>query len=291
MIVKINFLWGFLLGIAEFQKFYGDMWGERWSALWQSLAAPEKQVARRNLFLEGSGPLWLTAFEFKEIPRGSDGLLQYYIMDQASIYAGQAMEVQPGDKVLDMCAAPGGKTLILAEALRGDGELSANEMSEARRDRLKKVIQQYIPRSVRDRVWVTGKDGGKFALSHKDQFDRILVDAPCSGEQHLLENKTEMSEWKPSRSEKLAQRQYALLTAALLAVKPGGRIVYSTCSISNLENDEVIARLLKKKEGQFLVVETTAPHELAEKTKYGWQFLPDRSHMGPIYFSVLKRSQ
>ncbi len=277
------------MGLTEFQKFYGEMWGERWPTLLQAIQNPERQVARRNLFIAGSGPLWLTDFDFKEIPRDSQGLLQYYILDLASIYAAQALEVQAGDVVLDMCAAPGGKTLILAEALAQTGELSANEMSESRRDRLKKVIQQYIPRSVRDRVWVTGKDGGKFALSHKEKFDRILVDAPCSGERHLLLNKSEMLEWKAARSEKLAQRQYALLTAALLAVRSGGRIVYSTCSISSWENDEVIARLLKKKSGQFIVLETHSPHPQAEKTEYGWQFLPDRSEMGPIYFSVLQK--
>lgn len=277
------------VGMIEFEKFYSEMWGERWPDLLQAIQIPEKQVARRNLFLAGEGPLWLTDFDFKEIPRDSEGLLQYYVLDLASIYAAQALAVQPGDMVLDMCAAPGGKTLILAEALQDEGELSANEMSEARRDRLKKVIQQYIPRSVRDRVWITGKDGGKFALSHKDKFDRILVDAPCSGERHLLLNKTEMHEWKPARSEKLAQRQYALLTAALLAVRVGGRIVYSTCSISSWENDDVIARLLKKKAGQFSVVETDCPQPQAEKTQFGWQFLPDRSKMGPIYYSVLQK--
>lgn len=277
------------MGLIEFQKFYSEMWGERWPVLLQAIQQSEKQVARRNLFITGDGPLWLMDFDFKEIPRDSDGLLQYYILDLASIYAAQALGVQAGDVVLDMCAAPGGKTLILAEALAQEGELSANEISEARRDRLKKVIQQYIPRTVRDRVWVTGKDGGKFALSHKEKFDRILVDAPCSGERHLLLNKSEMLEWKPARSEKLAQRQYALLTAALLAVRAGGRIVYSTCSISTWENDDVIARLLKKKAEQFTVLQTDSPHPHAEKTDHGWQFLPDRSEMGPIYFSVLQK--
>lgn len=265
------------------------MHGGRWPALLQALASAERQVLRWNQFSTlAPGMALSAAAEKAEIPRDENGLLRYYIMDPASYWAAKALDVQPGDVVLDMCAAPGGKTLILAEALRESGELTANEMSEARRERLKKVIQQYVPRNVRDRIWVTGKDGGKFALTHQQKFDRILVDAPCSGERHLFETKKELQEWKPSRSEKLAQRQYALMTAALLACKPGGRIVYSTCSISDFENDDVIEKLGKKKEGKFKVLETDLPMPGAEKTKYGIRLWPDRCEAGPIYYSVLQ---
>jgi 16S rRNA C967 or C1407 C5-methylase (RsmB/RsmF family) len=267
------------------------MHGERWPELLRALLAAEKQVLRWNQFSVERPEGELSELAGKgEIPRDAAGLLRYYVMDPASYWAAKALEVQPDDQVLDMCAAPGGKSLILAEALfHGSGELTANEMSETRRERLKKVIQQYIPRDVRDRIWVTGKDGGKFALTHKQKFDRILVDAPCSGERHLFETVKELEEWKPSRSEKLAQRQYALLTAALLACRPGGRIVYSTCSISNLENDLVIEKLLKKKEDQFQVLETALPPRAgAEKTKHGIQMWPDKCEAGPIYYSVLE---
>ncbi len=273
-------------------QFYADMHGERWPALREALLAPEKRIARWNQFSQKAptdSPFFYLQ-ESGEIPRDEEGLLQYYVMDPASYYAARALEVQNGDTVLDMCAAPGGKSLILAESLKTEGELIANEMSEARRERLMKVIQQYIPRAVRERVRVKGKDGGKFALTHKEEFDRILVDAPCSGERHLFETAKEIKEWKPSRSEKLAQRQYALLTAALLAVKPGGRIVYSTCAISNLENDEVIRRLLKKKEGQFAVLSSEPEMQGAEKTEFGIQMWPDRSEAGPIYYSVLQKN-
>ena len=271
-------------------QFYLSMHGERWPALLEALKAPEFQWARWNHFsLQAPAEDYFIPQERSEIPRDPEGLLQFYIMDPGSFHAAKALDVQSGDQVLDMCAAPGGKTLILAEALRNAGELLANEISEARRERLKKVIQQYVPRQVRDRIWVTGKDGGKFALTHKEKFDRILIDAPCSGERHLFETAKELQEWKPSRSEKLAQRQYALLTAALLAVRPGGRIVYSTCSISNLENDLVIEKLLKKKEGQFQVLATELPMPGAEKTKFGIQMWPDRCQAGPIYYSVLEK--
>ncbi len=271
--------------------FYSHMLGERWPSILNALMQPEKQVARKNQFnFQGSSePDLVPTFE-AEIPRGTSGLLQYYIMDPASYFAARALEVEDGDQVLDMCAAPGGKTLILAEALKTEGELIANELSEPRRDRLKKVIQQYVPRGIRDRVWISGKEGGKFALTHKGKFNRILVDAPCSGERHLFQNKKEIQEWKANRSEKLAQRQYALLTSALLACSPAGRIVYSTCSISNLENDLVIGKLLRKKEGTFKVLSTPLPLPGAEKTEHGIQLWPDRCEAGPIYYSVLEKS-
>ncbi len=265
------------------------MHGARWPALYQALMTAEPQACRWNFYSTPTPSEALSPVSAKgEIPRDENGLLRYYVMDPASYWAARALEVQDGDQVLDMCAAPGGKSLILAEALMNAGELTANEMSEARRERLKKVIQQYIPRQVRDRVWVTGKDGGKFALTHKQKFDRILVDAPCSGERHLFETQKELVDWKPSRSEKLAQRQYALLTAALLACKPGGRIVYSTCTVSDLENDLVIEKLLKKKEGLFKVLQTELPMPGAEKTAYGIRMWPDRCEAGPIYYSVLQ---
>jgi 16S rRNA C967 or C1407 C5-methylase (RsmB/RsmF family) len=274
----------------EFEKYYSEIYQDRWPGLLKALERPEIQSPRPNAFA-GELPDWNLE---GEIPRSANGVLSYYIMDLASIAAAKSLDVQLGDKVLDMCAAPGGKTLILAEAQ--PSELIANELSNDRRARLMKVLQQYIPREKRDSIFVTGKDGGRFALTHKDYFDRILVDAPCSGERHLLKNQKEMKEWSLSRTKKLAQRQYALLTAALLAVKPGGRIVYSTCSISNLENDGVIAELIKRKgqasTGQvFKVLPATEflPATPFEKTEFGSLYLPDRSSVGPIYFSILQR--
>lgn len=249
----------------------------------------EKRVARWNRFAKSiPEEIYFDYEKAGEISRDENNLLQYYVMDLASIFVAHALEVQDGDHVLDMCAAPGGKSLILAEMMGAEGELTANELSEARRERLKKVIQQYIPRDVRDRVWTTGRDGGKFALSHEEKFDRILIDAPCSGERHLFLDESAMKEWKKTRSEKLAQRQYALLTAGLIALKPGGRMVYSTCSISPLENDQVIARLMKKKEG-FRIVESELPVETAERTEFGIQLWPDVTGFGPMYYCVLEK--
>ena len=283
-------------GLEALNLFFESHYKDRWPHLLGALQESEKQTARKNLFADSStvklepwqGLESCFVWSGGEQTRDSNGLLEFYIMDPASVICARALEVKDGDRVLDMCAAPGGKTLILIEALLNSGEIIANELSAGRRERLKKVIQQYVSREVRNRVWVTGKDAGLFAKSHPDYFDRILVDAPCSGERHLLHSPKDLSEWSPSRSQKLAQRQYALLTAALYSLKEGGRIVYSTCSISNLENDLVIERLLDKKKSQFEVVKVNYG---GEETQFGQQFFPDQSGYGPIYFSILEKTR
>lgn len=283
----------------HFEKIFGSRWGD----LFDALKAPERQVARLNrlssaqsVVLEDAAPshpslrdcYWIPLQAFYQPERTAEDLLNVYIMDPASVIVARALEVQDGDRVLDMCAAPGGKTLVLIESLQNSGEIFANDLSPERRERLKKVIQQYVPRNIRDRVWVTGKDGVQFGLKEPGSFDRVLLDAPCSGERHVLENKKAMQEWSPRRGEHLATRQYSLLSAALLAVKPGGRIVYSTCSINPDENDGVIHKLLKKKKEQVRIL-PQATSAVGEKTEYGVAFMPDRCGFGPLYYSVIEK--
>ncbi|MEN0057544.1 MAG: RsmB/NOP family class I SAM-dependent RNA methyltransferase [Bdellovibrio sp.] len=288
-----------------FYQHFASIYGARWEALYAALLKPERQVARQNLLAilsEERQRDWHSQSVGEDLPgcywvpeaakwhpeRDTEGLLDVYIMDPGSVKVARALAVQAGDRVLDMCAAPGGKSLILIEALATEGEIFCNDLSAERRERLKKVIQQYVPRSVRDRVWVTGKDGVQFGLKEPEGFDRILLDAPCSGERHILENQAAQQEWSPRRTEHLAARQYALLSAAFLALKPGGRMVYSTCSISPAENDEVVARLIKKKKGRVRGV-SAEPGKFGERTEQGVIYLPDQCGFGPLYFSILEK--
>lgn len=293
----------------DFNDYFSMIYGDRWPQLLSVLSVGrEVQIARWNRFLgelpSGQGavgllqekPLLPDCYEFvksSEVPRSESGLLGYYVMDPASVVAARALGVQAGDRVLDLCAAPGGKSLILAEAIAEKGELIANEPSVPRKERLKKVIQQYVPRDIRDRIWVTGYDGARWASQQTASFDKILVDAPCSGERYLLENPKELKEWSISRSKQLAHRQYALVAGAILALKSGGRLIYSTCSISPLENDGVIEKVLKKK-GDLVRLVAAANFETSalgsiEASKFGSAIFPDRNGWGPIYFSVLEK--
>jgi len=212
-----------------------------------------------------------------------------YRMDPASLLPAMALEVQSGMDVLDMCAAPGGKSLILAESLVSGGNLTTNEWSRARKEKLKTVLQRYLPGWLRERIRVTGHDASKWGLYEPESFDRVLLDAPCSSERHVLHQPAELQKWKPSRSKSLAQRQYALLCAALMSCRVGGRIVYSTCSLSRIENDDNIRRLIKKK-GDTFRCRTDLAFAYGEATEFGWQILPDQCMgWGPMYWAVLER--
>jgi 16S rRNA C967 or C1407 C5-methylase (RsmB/RsmF family) len=289
-------------GREGFEAFYGESYGERWPALRDSLLRPVKQVARPNAFAGlieraneferaefASRPAYLLRdrIDIRIVDGAAKSLADFYVMDPASIFPAAALEVRDGDEVADFCAAPGGKSLILTESLRTGGRLVANELSDGRRARLRAVLHDYLPEDVLSRVRVTGHDATRWCLYETEAYDRILLDAPCSGERHLLANGEEIAQWSPARSKNLAVRQYALLASALAVVRVGGRIVYSTCSLSNLENDAVIARLMKKRAGEARVVRME--FALGEPTENGWVILPDRTGYGPIYFSILER--
>jgi 16S rRNA C967 or C1407 C5-methylase (RsmB/RsmF family) len=297
-------------GLSGFDEHYGAIYGSRWAELRESLLAPVRQVARQNRFANpkvfeersvtqpladfAGSTAYLIEPGQKWTPKlDSQGVLDTYVMDAASIFAAAALAPQPGEEILDLCAAPGGKSLVLAEHLNDfshnrPSRLVSNEISDRRRARLRAVVEDYVPVQKRELVHVTGHDGARWCLHQTDAFDRILIDAPCSGERHLLADPGEMKLWSAARSRNLAVRQYALLASALAVVKHGGRLVYSTCSISPTENDQVIARLLKKRAGEAEVLKPR--FEIGESTEHGWMILPDATGYGPIYVAILERS-
>lgn len=288
----------------DFDRYYEALFGERWIELKKALLVSEQQVRRHNSLASPANSIppekliqWLPQSDWYEgataIPRSDDELLTYYVLDPASVLVAENLNVVPGERVLDLCAAPGGKSLVLAQALFREpsqsSELVLNELSPDRRERLKKVVQQYIPRAIREQVWVKGKDGTRFGLDVQNHFDAILLDAPCSGERHLLENEKALAQWKEQRTKGLAQKQYALLCSAWLSLKPGGRLMYSTCALSPLENDGVIEKFLKKKkDAKCGAIEKLGPG--AELTDFGVIYLPDRSGFGPMYSCLLVKA-
>jgi len=247
----------------DFDTYYKGIWGERWDAL-------------KGAF--GGEIDYCTL---------SEGLLKPYYLDRASLYPAKALDVQKGDCVLDMYAAPGGKTLVLALAKGKDGTLVANDKSADRRMRLKSVITEHLPSGIAETVHITSFDAATWGLYQQDMYDRILLDAPCSSERHVLSSPHYLSQWTPARTKQLAIRQFAMLAAALDAVKPGGRIVYSTCSISPLENDGIVEKLFKKRKNLFQIIDFEP--EIGEKTKYGIHILPDTTGAGPIYYCGIEK--
>lgn len=256
-----NFL---CLSAMEFFDYYEKLYGERWPALLEAL--------------KGEGRA--TKLQF-----GDD--LEPYFLDEASVFAAEALGVEPGMDVLDMCAAPGGKTLVIASKLKGEGSLQSNDRSPDRRMRLKRVIDDSLPESWRSIINVTGYDGMKFGLHKKESYDCILLDAPCSSDRHVLASPTHLAEWSSKRVKRLSVEQGALLASAVDALRPGGMLVYGTCALSPMENDDVVKKILKKRPSmQSVEILDLLPG--ADRTEFGVHILPDRSEgRGPIYCAKL----
>lgn len=278
----------------KFQIFYEGHFEKRWEKLKASLLEPKKFVALENPFYKGvrkEREAWEHYNQATLLDQSTEphidvyGLKEFYPLDGASLMAVRALQLKGSEKVLDMCAAPGGKSLAISFLLNR-GELTANDLSLDRRRRMKRVFDNYLPENRCPKI--TSYDASLWGTKEKNVFDKVLLDAPCSSERHVLEKTQELAKWSEKRSKGLAVRQFALLASALEVVKKGGTIVYSTCALSHLENDEVIRKLFKKRSGQFEIMKNDE-FQWGEKTEYGQHYLPDVSGWGPIYCCVIKK--
>ncbi|NXF63720.1 NSUN4 methyltransferase, partial [Ciccaba nigrolineata] len=180
------------------------------------------------------------------------GLLNYYLMDAASLLPVLALNVQPGDFVLDLCAAPGGKTLALLQT-GACGHLAANDISISRAKRLHQILHSYVPTEIREAVSVTSCDGRDWGQLRGGTFHKVLVDVPCTTDRHSVmeEDNNIFHKRRTKERQMLPMLQLQLLMAGILATKPGGEVVYSTCSLSPLQNEHVIERAVEIAETQF----------------------------------------
>lgn len=279
-------------GEELFNEFYADIFKERWPALKESLLEPKKFVLLAPEHLgyptENLKSFFDLPFLFEMEEEIRDQNDKCYFLDGASALAPMLLEVKPGEKVLDLCAAPGGKAILLGLQLQGEGELVANDKSPNRRGRLKNVLETYLPQDFyQNHVRVTGHDASSWCLHETEAYDKILLDAPCSSEKHVLESAKHLAEWKIGRTKKLAALQWTMLASAWLVLKKGGRLVYSTCSISPLENDQVVEKLMKKFGDEVKKIEN--PFDLGSNTEFGTWVTPDDHGHGPFYFSILEK--
>jgi len=251
-----------------FENYYERLFGDRWSFL------------RESLLLHGAS-----------VPY-SEGLTKPYMLDRASVLAALSLTLPASGTVLDACAAPGGKSLVLASRLSSEIQLLCNELSAERRRRLKNTLNEHLDGEKMRQVSVSGFNaaslGGK--KSEWERFGAILLDAPCSSERHVIQSPKALAEWTPARPRFLSRRQWSLLSAAFLLLEPGGSLVYATCALSTEENDGPVSRLLEK---YAAAVELDEPDFAeGEKTKYGRLILPDTSNgMGPMYVARFRKRQ
>lgn len=194
----------------------------------------------------------------------------YYIQDAASMLALTLCQIQPGDQVCDLCAAPGGKASGLLEQLAGTGFVVANEVIRSRVE----LLQMALCRSGWGNHMTTNHEVEFLANCFQQQFDCVLVDAPCSGQSMLAKDKQSLAAFSQSQIQHSAARQGRILQAASRLVRPGGRLVYSTCTFSIQENENQIEDFLRANSHWQI-----AP--LAELTKWSSPLLPGSYRLWP----------
>jgi len=176
----------------------------------------------------------------------------YYVQEESASLPVEVLNPQPGEKVLDMCAAPGGKTTQIAAKMNDNGLLISNDDSAQRL----KSLHANIYRTGSSSARVTNYDGRRIPKEVK--YDRILVDAPCSGEGNNARRTFESA--GEHEYENLSEIQQKLMENAEKLVKDNGVIVYSTCTFAPEENEAVVEKVLEKTQLTLESIETDAPH-------------------------------
>ena len=166
----------------------------------------------------------------------------FYLQEASAMVSAAVLDAQPGEKVLDLCAAPGGKSSQIAFAMRGDGLLVSNEPVPGRA----KILAENLERLGVVNAVATCAYPNRLAEKWPDFFDAVLVDAPCSGEGMFRREPAARNEWNPKSPEGCARRQAEILDEAARLLRPGGRLVYSTCTFNRDENEGSIEGFLQR---------------------------------------------
>ncbi|WP_379153718.1 RsmF rRNA methyltransferase first C-terminal domain-containing protein [Paenibacillus sp. sgz5001063] len=175
----------------------------------------------------------------------------YYIQEPSAMSAAEMLAPLPGEIVLDLAAAPGGKTTHIAALMKGQGLLISNEIHPERAKILAENVERLgIPHAV-----VTSAAPGDLSRRFPEAFDRIMLDAPCSGEGMFRKDPAAIGEWSPEHVEMCAARQWDILQDAYIMLKPGGSLAYSTCTFNRKENEETMSRFLNNYPDMELVEE------------------------------------
>ncbi|XP_051479488.1 tRNA (cytosine(34)-C(5))-methyltransferase, mitochondrial isoform X3 [Apus apus] len=225
-------------------------------------------------------------------------LKEYYLLNAASLLPVLALEVKDGEDVLDLCAAPGGKSVAILQCAY-PGQFHCNEYDDLRSRWLEQTIESFIPDPLIDLITVSKLDGRQFGDLNPKLYDKVLVDAPCSNDRSwLFSSDSQQATLRLIQRKELPSLQFQLLRSALKALRPGGSLVYSTCTLSKAENSDVINLILnscsnvvpvdisemaKAVSQEFTFLSGTQQHEL--------MVLPEKGRTwGPMYVAKLKKT-
>ncbi|WP_343799937.1 RsmF rRNA methyltransferase first C-terminal domain-containing protein [Bacillus carboniphilus] len=265
----------------DFQSKMKELLHEEYEAFSKSYEEDKAQGLRINtLKVPVEDFLKITPFTLEKIPWVKEGFFYgtedrpgkhpfheaglYYIQEPSAMAVGEMMDAQPGDKVLDLCAAPGGKTTHMAVGMQNKGFLLANEIHPLRA----KILSQNIERMGITNAVVTNETPERLAQRFPSYFDRILVDAPCSGEGMFRKDPQACAEWSLENVAVCSSRQQDILEHASTMLRPGGRLVYSTCTFSPEENEGVISQFIQS--NPYFEIEDIQVYEGFGKGRVDW---------------------
>ena len=165
----------------------------------------------------------------------------YYLQEASAMAPVALLDPQPGERVCDLCAAPGGKTTQIAGRMMGEGFLLCNEINSKRA----KILSRNVERMAVSNALVTNEHPDNLAKRFPGSFDKVLIDAPCSGEGMFRKEEAAVTDWSVETVEMCARRQVEILHSGAQLVRPGGRLVYSTCTFAPEEDELAVAQFLE----------------------------------------------
>lgn len=204
----------------------------------------------------------------------------YYIQEPSAMSAVAVLDPAPGDRVLDLCAAPGGKSTQIAGRLLGEGLLVSNEIVKDRA----RILSSNMERMGVANALVVNETPDSLALRFPSFFDKILVDAPCSGEGMFKKEENALSEWSPENVEMCHKRQLMILEEAAKMLKAGGVLTYSTCTFNSLENEGTVSEFLSS-HPEFSLEKTERfwPHKVKGEGHFVARFIKEGTLKESVY--------
>ncbi|HEX2925702.1 MAG TPA: RsmF rRNA methyltransferase first C-terminal domain-containing protein, partial [Ruminiclostridium sp.] len=253
---------------VEFVEKMQGLMGDEFNSYLESYKKPRFYGLRVNtLKISVEEFLKIAPFHLEPVPWTKDGFYYqegdnpgrhpyyyaglYYIQEPSAMLPGAVIGVKPGERVLDLCAAPGGKTVQMAAQMQGQGLLIANDINS---ERVKALVKNVELAGVRNTV-VLNETPDKLAWSFPNYFDRIMVDAPCSGEGMFRKDEDAVRSWEKFKCERCCTMQWDILQKVDRMLKPGGVILYSTCTFSPEEDELMIERFMDENKGRYELLE------------------------------------
>ncbi|MBT7862537.1 MAG: RsmB/NOP family class I SAM-dependent RNA methyltransferase [Gemmatimonadetes bacterium] len=214
-------------------------------ATWEQVRDELEQVGIEPDRLDGIDGVWTVPSQshraLTDTPAARDGRI--YLMTPSSLLPGLCLEPQPGEEILDLAAAPGGKTLHLADLMENQGRIAAVEAVKPRFHQLRRNLERCGAHIVDTYL----ADGRGVWRKVPERFDRVLLDAPCSAEGRIVPGEPDSWKyWSPRKIKEMAKKQRRLAESAVHCLKPGGILVYCTCTLAPEENEAIINRLLRR---------------------------------------------